>query len=99
MRQRNCEGIGMLRRPEVEILSLSASRVAVSSIRAAQVSTMCPTQADNNSRKLRLRCGCQFPWFALSLRLNIVATYSVFIRCCGKFPQLLGYRSTMATPV
>jgi hypothetical protein len=26
------------------------------------------TKADNNSRKSRLRCGCQFPWFALGLR-------------------------------
>jgi hypothetical protein len=35
--------------------------VAVSSICAAPFSNMCSTQADNNSRKLRLRCGCQFP--------------------------------------
>jgi hypothetical protein len=27
---------------------------------------MCPTQADNSSRKLWLRCGCQFPWCALN---------------------------------
>jgi hypothetical protein len=29
---------------------------------------MCSTQADNNSRKLRLRCGYQFTWCALALR-------------------------------
>jgi hypothetical protein len=28
-----------------------------------------PCQADNNSRKLRLRCRCQFPWCALALRV------------------------------
>jgi hypothetical protein len=28
---------------------------------------MCSTQADNNSQKLGLRCGCQFPWSALAL--------------------------------
>jgi hypothetical protein len=42
--------------------------IVVSSICAAPVSNMCSTQVDNNSRKLRLRCGCQFPWCALALR-------------------------------
>jgi hypothetical protein len=46
---------------KVEFLSLSASCVAVSSICDAPFSNMCSTQADNNSRKLLLRCGCQFP--------------------------------------
>jgi hypothetical protein len=41
--------------------------VAVSSICADPFSNMCSTQADNNSRKLQLRCGCQFPWCALAL--------------------------------
>jgi hypothetical protein len=41
--------------------------VSVCSICAAPFSNMCSTQADNNSRKLRLRCGCQFPWCALGL--------------------------------
>jgi hypothetical protein len=59
---------GMLRSLEVEFLSPSASCVAVSSICAAPVSNMCSTQADNSSRKLRLRCGCQFPWCALALK-------------------------------
>jgi hypothetical protein len=45
----------------------SASCVAVSSIFAAPFSNMCSTQADNNFRKLRLRCSCQFPWCALAL--------------------------------
>jgi hypothetical protein len=27
---------------------------------------MCSTKADINSRKLRLRCGCQFIWCALA---------------------------------
>jgi hypothetical protein len=57
----------MLRCLEVEFLSLSANCVALSSICAAPFSNMCSTQADNNSRKLRLRCGCQFPWCALAL--------------------------------
>jgi hypothetical protein len=43
--------------------------IAVSSICAAPFSIMCSTQADNNSRKLRLRCGCQFPLCALALIL------------------------------
>jgi hypothetical protein len=54
----------MLRSLEVEFLSLSASIVAVSSICAAQFSNMYSTQADNNFRKLQLRCGCQFHWCA-----------------------------------
>jgi hypothetical protein len=40
-----------------------------SSICAAPFSNMCSTQADNNSRKLRLRCGCQLPWCALARRV------------------------------
>jgi hypothetical protein len=32
-------------------------------------SNMCSTQADNNSRKFRLRFGCQFPWCALALSI------------------------------
>jgi hypothetical protein len=32
------------------------------------------TQADNNSRKLRLLCGCQFPWCALAHTLLFLAT-------------------------
>jgi hypothetical protein len=35
-----------------------------SSICAAPFSNMRSTQADNSSRKLRLRWGCQFPWYA-----------------------------------
>jgi hypothetical protein len=30
-------------------------------------SLMCSSQTDNNSRKLRLHCACQFPWCALGL--------------------------------
>jgi hypothetical protein len=41
--------------------------VAVSSICAAPFSNICSIQAGNNSRKLRLRCGCQFPWCTLGL--------------------------------
>jgi hypothetical protein len=41
--------------------------IVVSSICAAPFSNMWSTQADNNSRKLRLRCGCQFPWCVLAL--------------------------------
>jgi hypothetical protein len=33
------------------------------------IRNMCSAQADTSSRKLRLRCGCQFPWCALGLRL------------------------------
>jgi hypothetical protein len=51
----------------------SASRVAVSSVRAAPFSSTCSTQSRNKSRKLRLRCGCQFPWCSLALRLPRVA--------------------------
>jgi hypothetical protein len=29
---------------------------------------MCSTQAENSFRKLRLRCGFQFPWCSLALR-------------------------------
>jgi hypothetical protein len=32
------------------------------------------TQADNSSRKLRLRCGFQFPWCALVLIRELYAT-------------------------
>jgi hypothetical protein len=61
----------MLRCLEVEFLSLSTSCVAVSSICAAPFSYMCSTQAANNSWKLRLRCGCQFPWCAVALKVVI----------------------------
>jgi hypothetical protein len=44
----------------------SASCVAVSSIGAAPFSSTSPTESDNSSRKLRLRCGCQFRWCALA---------------------------------
>jgi hypothetical protein len=40
---------------------------------ALPLSNMCSTQADNNSRKLRLRCGCQFPWWGLALRVSLCA--------------------------
>jgi hypothetical protein len=42
--------------------------VAVTSICATPFTNKCSTQADNSSRKLRLRCGCHFPWRALALR-------------------------------
>jgi hypothetical protein len=38
----------------------------------APFSDMCSTQADNSSRKLRLRCGCQFPWCAAALRVHVL---------------------------
>jgi hypothetical protein len=44
--------------------------VAVSSICAAPFSNIRSSQADKNSRKLRLRCGCQFPWCAFGLRVD-----------------------------
>jgi hypothetical protein len=31
---------------------------------------MCSTQADNNSQKFQLGCGCQFPWCALPLKVK-----------------------------
>jgi hypothetical protein len=40
--------------------------------RNAQFSNMCSTQADNSYWKLRLRCGCQFPWCALALRVLLI---------------------------
>jgi hypothetical protein len=43
----------------------------VASVSAALFSNMCSTQADNSSRKLRLRCGCHFPWCALALLILI----------------------------
>jgi hypothetical protein len=41
---------------------------------------MCSTQAYNNSRNLRLRCGCQFPWCALAL--NHVPRYLTWCLSC-----------------
>jgi hypothetical protein len=38
---------------------------------AAPFSNMCSTQAVNNSRKLQLCCGCQFPWCALALNVQL----------------------------
>jgi hypothetical protein len=52
--------------PGSSISQSSASCVAVSSICAAPFSSTCSTQSDNNSRKLRLRCSCQFPCCALA---------------------------------
>jgi hypothetical protein len=62
-----CEKTGLLSCLGVEFLSLSASCISISSVCAAPVSSMCSTQSDNNSRKLRLRCGCRFPWCDLAL--------------------------------
>jgi hypothetical protein len=69
----------MLRCLEVEFLSLPASCVAVSTICATTFSNMRPTQADNNSRKLRLRCGCQFLWYALALRIHVTMETTVVL--------------------
>jgi hypothetical protein len=33
----------------------------------ANLETSCPLEISDVSRKLRLRCGCQFPWCALAL--------------------------------
>jgi hypothetical protein len=49
--------------------SLSASCAAISSICAAPYINMCSTQADYNSRKMRLRCGYLFPWCVLAARV------------------------------
>jgi hypothetical protein len=58
--------------PELNTLLNGAAQIEetvthVSSIYAAPFSNICSTQADNNSRKLRLRSGCQFPSCALAL--------------------------------
>jgi hypothetical protein len=44
--------------------------VAVCSICATPFSSTYSTQCDNNSRKLRLRCGCQFFWCAPALNVS-----------------------------
>jgi hypothetical protein len=62
----------MLHCLEIDFLSLCACCVAVSSIRAAPSSNMSSTQADNHSRKFRLRCGCHFFGVPRSLYLNKV---------------------------
>jgi hypothetical protein len=59
----------ILRCLEVEFLSLSESYVAVSSICTAPFSNTCSSQTDNNSRKLLLRCGCQFARCAPTLNV------------------------------
>jgi hypothetical protein len=38
-------------------------------LRKLRYRNMCSTQTDNHSPKLRLRCGCQFPWCALALKV------------------------------
>jgi hypothetical protein len=48
----------------------TGNRNAVFSICVAPFSNMCSTQADNNSWKLRLRCGCHFLWCALALTVK-----------------------------
>jgi hypothetical protein len=72
MRQRNCEKTALFLCLEVEFLSLPPSCVDVSSICGAPFSSTCWTKADNNSRKLLLRCGCQFPWCSLALAVPIL---------------------------
>jgi hypothetical protein len=49
---------------------------------AATFSNMCSTQADKNSRKLRLRCGFQFPWCALALTPGQSACNAVLAKHC-----------------
>jgi hypothetical protein len=72
MRQRNCEKTGMLSYLEAELLSLLPSCAALSPLWAAPFSNKCSTQAYNNSRKLRLRCGYQIPWCDLSQTVELV---------------------------
>jgi hypothetical protein len=83
----------MIRCLEVEFLSLPASCVAVSSICSAALTSMCSTQADNNSRKLRLRCGCQCPWCALA------PTVTEMVKCFPTFiEQKVHYRVHNSLP-
>jgi hypothetical protein len=59
---------------------LRCNRVAISSICAAQFSSTCSTQSDNSSRRLWLRCSCQFPWSALALLRTCTATAATHTR-------------------
>jgi hypothetical protein len=43
-------------------------------------SNMCSTQADNISWKLRLRCGCQFPWCSLALSVIHLVSVSFIVQ-------------------
>jgi hypothetical protein len=65
-------------------LRLSAICVVVSSICAAPFSNMCSTRADNNSRKSRLRCGCQFPWLCPQPVFGRVSLFRVCLLSCGR---------------
>jgi hypothetical protein len=58
---------------------LRCSCVAVSSVCAPPFSSTSSTQSDNNSRKLRLRCGCQFPWCVLAFKGCLRNTQSFII--------------------
>jgi hypothetical protein len=49
---------------------LRCNCVTLSWICAAPICSTFSTQSDNNSRELWLRCGCQFPWCALTLSLK-----------------------------
>jgi hypothetical protein len=51
----------------------------VSSVCAAPFSNICSIQADINSRKLRLRCGCQFPWCSHAQLLASSCVILVFV--------------------
>jgi hypothetical protein len=53
------------------------SRVAVSSVCAAHFSSTRSNHSDNNSRKSRLRCRCQFPWCSLALIVSVDNSSSV----------------------
>jgi hypothetical protein len=61
----------------------------ISSICVAPVSNMCSAQADNSSRKLRLRCGCQFPCCALGPYSRKVKTvqWTHVSSCCAISPS------------
>jgi hypothetical protein len=79
---------------EVEFLILSASCVAISTICSVLFSNMCSVHSGNNSRKLRLRCGCQFSWCALAHIVRVAPRLVIKHHAMRKW----SYSSTIIDP-
>jgi hypothetical protein len=61
---------------------------------------MCSTRADNNSRKWRLRCGCQFPWWAFALTCVQLRLITLLGNCgCVWVASFLGVPPALLVPL
>jgi hypothetical protein len=70
--QRNCDFRELLSAWVEHLLLTGAAQIVETATQFPQFALLhavtCVQLTDNNSRESRLRCSCQFPWFALALK-------------------------------